>query len=184
MKVYFVASPRAKKIFGRDIETAYNAISELGYQHTSDFIERVDPEALYDLDQKEIIDHYRKTMKAVKDADMIVVDVSVASMSMGYIVDRANEYSKPVIILHTKGNEPFFFSGIQDDRVQIVEYGADNAKEVLKSALDYAKELLQTRFTMLMPAELMKFLDKIAGKVGTSKSEYIRKLIERERKRK
>src|SRR3989338_6507307 len=175
MKVYFVASPRAKKIFGRDIEAAYDAISELGYQHTSDFIDKVDPEALYDFDQEEIIDHYHKTMKAVKDADMVVVDVSVASMSMGYIVDRANEDSKPVIILYTKGNEPFFFSGIQDDKVQIVEYGADNAKEVLKGAFEYAKEFLQTRFTMLMPAVLVKFLDGVSDKSGVSRSEYIRK---------
>lgn len=64
-----------------------------------------------------------------------------------------------------------------------MEYTLDGLKEVLADAFEFANELLTTRFTMLMPPELTRFLDEISKKEGIPRSEFIRDLIAVEMKK-
>ncbi len=82
------------------------------------------------------------------------------------------------MVLHTKGNKPFFLDGIEveERRMLISEYNENNLEEILKEGIEYLSDELSSRFTMILPNKLLKYLDEVAKK-GISKSDYIRNLI-------
>lgn len=182
MKVCFMASPRGNLEHDRVV---YKAIVDLGYTHTNNLITTVDPEKFYQVDVATWGKRYATFLHDIGRADICVFEVSLPSLGIGQLVQEALRRDKPVVVMYDKGNEPYLLQGAEtnEPRAQMVEYTIENLKRVLTDALMVAKELLETRFTMLMPAHLMKFLDEVSDKLGVSRSEYIRKLIEREMKK-
>ena len=102
------------------------------------------------------------------------------SMSMGYLVNKALELSKPVIALYTTGHEPFFLTGLDDPRLQIVEYNLDNVYEKVEEAVDYANSQQDTRFNFFVSPKHINFMDWIAQNKKIPRSVFLRRLIERE----
>lgn len=183
MKVFFIGTPRGNIDNQRAI---YKEIEKLGYKHTSDFTVRIDPKTFYDVDEKIWEKRYKERLKEIASAEICLFEVSKHSLAVGQLVQEAVRNEKPVILLYFEGKKPHFFRGTigAESRVQLLEYTLDNIIETLKYSFEIAEELLTTRFTMLMPPEMTKFLDKISEKEGTSRSEYIRELIAREMKKK
>lgn len=178
MKVYFTSSPRSLKLHNNQINKIYQTIQRLGYELVNDFIVKVDPDSYYKSSNVEMVSHYQETISSIKKADIVVLDVSVASMAMGYLIDKAKEYSKSVVILHLKTKEPLFFSAIVDERIQIVEYVPENLERVLKDSLIYAAEKIDTRFNFFISPKIGNYLDWIAKKRKLPRAVYLRKLIE------
>lgn len=182
MKVFFIGTPRGKIEHQNVI---YKEIRKLGYKHTSDFTARIDPKTFYDVDEKKWERRYKKRLREIASAEICLFEVSKHSLAVGQLVQESIRSEKPVILLYHEGKKPQFFRGAvgAESRVQLFEYTLENIKDVLEYAFEIAEELLTTRFTMLMPPELTRFLDKISEKEGTSRSEYIRELIAREMKK-
>ena len=180
MKVYFTASPRAFKDFGDNIKKIYQLIQKLGYEQVSDFIIKVDPIQHYKCTHEEMVKHYQETIESIKKADIVVVDASVASMAMGYIINKAKDYSKSVVIMHIKNREPLFFSAIVDEKIQIIEYTAETIERVLKDALEYAAEKIDTRFNFFISPGIGNYLDWISKKKKLPRAVYLRKMIEQD----
>lgn len=180
MNILFMASPRAKKVYGKEITKIYELIEKMGHKHVNDFIKEVQADTLYKYSDKEVIAHYNRTMKSVKKADIAIVEVSVVSMSMGYIIDRIVEYSKPVVILYTDGKTPFFFSGINNDKVQVVEYDLRSIERVLEDSINYAAEQQDTRFNFFISPKHQNYLDWISKKRKLPRAVFLRRLIEEE----
>lgn len=114
---FFVASPRSanrdKELYIRMYKAIQNSCTRMVSDMVLEFT-KVDLNDFYNRSHKDRVDHFKKTMDCVKKADVVVVEVSEHSMSMGYIVNKAVEASKPVIALYGKGHDPYFFSGIED----------------------------------------------------------------------
>jgi hypothetical protein len=177
MKIYFIASPRGLDEFGNLYKEMYDFISKLGNIHVNDFIIKTVPNEFYSRDYNYRIAHYKRVMKAIRDCDIAVVEISIHSMTMGYIVDKALSQGKPVIVLFQKGFDPYFFSGMEQDKLQLVEYTRQNMKRVIKQALDIAKDQLDIRFTFLISSQLKNYLDFIYSRKGIDRSVFIRQLI-------
>ena len=102
------------------------------------------------------------------------------SMSMGYLVNKALELSKPVIALYTTGHEPFFLTGLDDSRLQIVEYNLNDVEHKVEDAIDYAASQQDTRFNFFVAPKHINFLDWVSQSKKIPRSVFLRKLIERE----
>ncbi len=103
---------------------------------------------------------------------------------MGIEIGDLIERGKPVICLYKKGKNPGFTLNIHSEKLLMYEYSEDNIKEVLAWAFEDVEQLLKRRFTFFISSEIDSFLYKIAKDKGTSRSEFIRGLIDREMERK
>ena len=183
MKVYYISSPRGIVEHGKIYKKTYKILKDLGCELLSDLVLNTDVEEFYAASYKKRVTHYKRTMQAIRNCDVAVIEVSIHSMSMGYIVDKALELGKPVIVLHLKGYEPYFFSGIQNEKLQIYEYHIDDVKEILKQALKVAKENIDVRFNFFISPKIGNYLNWIAKKKKTPRAVYLRRLIEEEMKK-
>ena len=127
--------------------------------------------------------HYKKTMESIQKADLVIVELSEHSMSMGYIVNRTLDISKPVIALYKKGFEPYFFSGIEDSKLTIVEYEDNNIFEKIDEAIEKTKNLIDVRFNFFVSPRILNYLDWVAQKRMIPRSVFLRNLIEHEMKK-
>lgn len=185
MKVFFVASPRSANK-EPDLFLRINNLLSKETTLLGDMVPKWTKgsvSSFYNGAHKERVDHFKKTMEYVKKADAVFVELSEHSMSMGYIVNKALENSKPVVALYKKGFEPYFFSGIEDSRLLIVEYTEENLDEVIKEALDKIKDHSDVRFNFFVSPKILAYLDWIAQNRMVPRSVFLRNLIEREMKK-
>lgn len=183
MKVLFTGSPRAFETSKKEHVAIYDSIKKMGHTHVSDFVIKTDPEKFYKSDSKQITDNYKELMGDLANADVLVVEISVHSMSLGFLINKALEMGKPVISLYTKDHQPFLFAGIENDKYQGFEYSLSNIHDILKEAFDYAQNIVDTRFNFLISPSLLNYLDWIAKNRRIPRSVYLRRLIEADRDR-
>lgn len=180
MKVYLNASARGFSDFGDNYIQIYDLLEDLGNQHVDDSLNRIDDERFYSGSHEEKVREFETNMQAIKSADVVILEVSVHSLSMGYILNRALELGKPVIALYLKGHEPTFAQVIEDDRLQVVEYNLDNLKKVIQSALEESKDQADTRFNFFISPRQLRYLDAIARTQRIPRSVFLRRLIEQD----
>lgn len=179
MKIFFTGSPRALKTHKESHLKIYNAIEKKG-KHLSELVINADPDNFYKAEYENVVKHYHDTIVNLKKADVIVAEVSMHSMSMGFLVNKALELSKPVIALYRSGHEPFFLTGIDDTLLQIIEYNDLDVEEKVTDALDYASSQQDTRFNFFVSPKHINFLDWIAKNKKIPRSVFLRRLIEKE----
>ncbi|HKZ34485.1 MAG TPA: ribbon-helix-helix domain-containing protein [Patescibacteria group bacterium] len=183
MKVFFVATPKGLDKYAQNYKRIAQCIEQLGHEHTCRFILDF-KDSFYTLLREKWPEHYRNVIGELKSADIAIFEVTVSSMTAGQLIQEAIHMSKPVIALHTGEYESIFLGGTEgvEPKVQVVEYSDENLEKVLKDAIEYAYDWLESRFTLILPTHVRRQLDQVA-KSGTSRSEYIRKLIEKDMKK-
>lgn len=177
MKVYFMASPRAKDEFKDTFVKIYDCIEELGHQNISDFVKSVDSEQFY---QSDISKFYEETNIDLKKSDICIFEASIPSLAIGHLVSAAIQQKKPVVVLYHGDKPPFFLSGLKDETIQVVAYTPENILEVLTESLDYAKDQADTRFNFFISPGHATYLDWISQHRRVPRSVYLRNLIKRD----
>ncbi|OGD62849.1 hypothetical protein A2160_05690 [Candidatus Beckwithbacteria bacterium RBG_13_42_9] len=178
MKVYFSTSARSKKPYKENIEAIYGTIEDLGYQHVTDFILRVEPENFYDRSAKDAAIFYNRMVNEIKKADICVFETSLESAGIGYSVNLALDAGKPVIALHLSDREPYLLKMINHPKIQVLEYTLPTLKGILKDALEIAKEQMDIRFTFFLTPKLVEYLDFIKRERKQARATFLRKLID------
>ena len=177
MKIFFGVSLRAAKKFKVHYAKIFDLIHKLGHINLNELPVIENPDSFYTMNESEIKQtHIRLSLK-IKQADVIIIETTTHSLTMGYYVKMALDLDKPVIILYQKNSKPYYFSGIENDKLQLVEYSLDNLKDVLSFALNYAKENLDIRFNLFIASELNEYLKWAAGKQHMARSNFVRNLI-------
>ncbi|MEN8253095.1 MAG: hypothetical protein ABFQ62_01825 [Patescibacteria group bacterium] len=182
MKFYFCASARGHKKLKEDYLGICGVMEEMGHQNLDDLATTVNPDSFYEGSHGDQIGHYERTIKNVKLSDVVVLELSTHSLSMGYIMQKALESGKSVIALYQGDNYPHFALGIDNDKLQIIEYGKDNLKESLKNALEFAKDQSDIRFNFFISPTIANYFDWIAKNKRIPRSVYLRRLIEADMK--
>ena len=101
MQVYFIASSRLVAKNKQIYERMYRTI---GAEHkmVSNKVWQWIKKGVADLSEATIEtkkDNYQKTIKAINKSEIVVMEISGHSMSMGYILSQALEQNKPVVVL-------------------------------------------------------------------------------------
>ena len=183
MKVYFLASPRVvgkRQVFFADV---YRCLKK-EHRMVDDLVWKLSKMknvgSFYKVTLKERTDRFRKWMGYIRKCDVVVVEVSGHSMTLGYVVGKALELNKPVVALYKKGQESYFVSGIANFRLQMVEYGKDDVFEVLDKAIKKAKGLIDVRFNFFVSPKILTYLDWVAMNKKVPRSVFLRELIEKQ----
>ncbi len=180
MKIYFTASSRGTEKFNKYYKNIYDLISNQGHFHTSDYSKESDPSEIYQSDDEAHAELYKRAVNQLKKADIVILEVSKHSLTMGYLLELGLNLGKPVIALHQTGYKPAFAAGIADDKLQVVEYNEGNLNDLLIDAIDYASSQQDTRFNFFVSPKHINFLDWIAQNKKIPRSVYLRRLIEKE----
>lgn len=128
-------------------------------------------------------ENYNETLKAITKADVVVMEISGHSMSMGYILSKALEINKPVIAMYRDEAEPVFIAGIGNPKLVLAAYNSTNVEKVIWESLKKAKSLIDVRFNFFVSPKILTYLDWVGQKRMIPKSVFLRNLIEREIKR-
>lgn len=185
MKIYFIASSRLVGVNPK-LYTKMYAFLSADYKMVSDKIMKwikVGVKDLSGVPLKVKKENYIQSVEAVKKADIVVMEVSGHSMSMGYLISKALEMNKPVIALHKKEQMPIFIKGIDDQKLIISEYTEENVEEITKQALKKANSLIDVRFNFFVSSKILNYLDWVSQKKMLPRSVFLRDLIEKEMKK-
>ncbi|MFZ5377004.1 MAG: hypothetical protein ACOZAN_05090 [Patescibacteria group bacterium] len=182
MKIYFDYSGRAVDKHGKIFSDIYHEIERNGHTNLRPLTSIEYRENLYSTDHESKVAHFRATMANIKKCDVLVIEVSEHSLSMGYLMHKALESGKPVIALHLKGHEPVFAMGIESEKLQVLEYSAESISTVLKHAIDFASETQDTRFNFFISPKHQSYLDWICRSKKVPRSVYLRDLIDEDMK--
>jgi hypothetical protein len=177
MKIFFTASPRLLKTKSDILVEIYNQIEKLGHNNLSKLVIENNVEEFYNFDEKDRVKHFKTTLCHIKNADVVVIEASIHSLAMGYILEKSLNLSKQVILIYQKGNEPFFFSGINHENFQMIDYTIENIRPVLTEAFNYATTQQDMRFNLLISPSISNYLSEVSDKERISKASFIRDLI-------
>lgn len=180
MKVYFTASARGLATYRQNYQAIFNSVQDLGHINLDDLVLKLTPDEFLTENHAEQVKLYEKTLKFIKEADIVLLEISDHSIAMGFVMQKAIELGKPVVALYTAGHYPYFVGGIENDKFQLIEYEPDKVKSVLRSAFEYAQEKVDTRFNFFISPRHIHYMDWIAKNKRIPRSVYLRDLIERD----
>lgn len=127
---------------------------------------------------------YSEIYTKVKKADVLIVEVSGHSMSLGYLIGKSLEMNKPVIALYEEGvNKLLFLKWMNTDKVTFCPYNRKNVCVEINSALKKAEKMVDIRFNFFITSSILAYLDWVANKRMLPRSVFLRNLIEREMKK-
>jgi len=181
MKVHFIGDVGGNKL---DYKLIVNIVQNEGHELITNHsitrtIDDIEVEAPEDAEL-----YAKKMIQWIKRADVVIVETTISLLGAGYEISVALQLSKPVIVLYRPNgkNKPYVLKGVSSDKLQIIGYNDKNIKEVLAVSLNYAVELVDTRFTFLISPEIESYLDWVAKERHIPRSVFIRGLIENYKK--
>ena len=184
MKIYFTASITGKKKYEKNYRLVVDILKSLGHELILNSLFDKDAEEIWN-QSKEINKKFSKLLQGyIKECDVMVVEVSYPSISNGFEISYSLNAGKPVLVLYSTKRPVPVLDGIENDQLVVEKYDFENAKKIIKGALDYINEKTDTRFTMLIPANITSFLDEVSKKRKVPRSVFIRNLIEKEIRKK
>jgi len=182
MNIYFTASARASNDQKNHHPFIYKTIVELGHIHIDDYKINSDHEKFYSSKDFLKANVYKSALNFVKQADLVILEVSTHSLTMGYLIKHAIDVHTPIIALHIKEHSPGFILGIENDAFQLIEYNKENLKNKLKNAISYVENLEDVRFNLMLSPKVNIYLTEAAKEVNLSKAKFIRNLIKEHQK--
>ena len=181
MKVFFTASQRGKKKFGKYYTTIASEIKKLGFTLIDDDILTTDSEEFYskfeDNNHEVHVQFYKEELKKLQDAEINIFDCSFHSLSIGFIIEKSLELNKPTIVLYHKDHAPIFLRGVEEEKLLARSYGEQDISKIVRKVLEEAQEQRDKRFNFFISPRLLLYLEQICKKEGVTKSYFIRNLI-------
>lgn len=178
MIVYFCASVTGRKKFDQFYRSIVKSLEANKCKVLSKHVFTSTRESLLAQTLEERIRDHNKLQKLMKKADVVVAEVSHPSTSIGYELARALEWEKPVLVLHSdETDSPTILRGRISDKLILQSYNLRNLEEVIKGGLDFFKRAADERFTLVLPARLVKYLDWIVIHKKIPRSVFIREIL-------
>lgn len=181
MRVYFTSSQRGKKEFGEYYYKIFDYLKKQNYEILDDNIVSVPDTKFYDtletVGREAWAELYNRNMSCLKKTDISIFECSFPSLSIGFLIQKALELNKPVIALYLKGHNPYFLSGIDNEKLVMVEYNEKSLKETLAKTMERTKAIIDTRFNFFISPRLLNYIQKASKDMGMTKSAFLRSLI-------
>jgi hypothetical protein len=181
MKIFFDASLTGRKEYGENYDHITEALRRAGHEILDSPIFATDSKTRLGETSKEAGSYYDKLLKLIKKADVVFLEVSFPSTSIGHETALALQFSKPVIAMHYKGAyKNRILESINDDKLQILEYKHEDLDDLIEEAISYATQQADTRFNFFISPEIASYLDWVAKERKLPRAVFLRQLIEKD----
>lgn len=120
--------------------------------------------------------HYQAIKKGIAWADAAIIEISEECFQLGHEATLAIQNKKHVLCLST--NEDFS-QKISNRYFHGARYSELNVEEIVTDFITRLKKhLYDLRFNCFLSGNQLEYLDQISTKMGVTKSDYIRQLID------
>jgi len=178
VRIVFVASVNGKnkqKFFYLSI---IGVIKELGHDIFYEYIIKESPETINKTFKRNIKLH-KNLIKNIREADLIVSEITHESIGVGYLIHEALLHNRPVIAMSRLDSTPNISVFLENFKnFTFIPY--KKAFEIKNLLIKSIKEInfeKYKRLNFLLTEKLDEKLKIIAAKNNTSKSEFLRSLI-------
>jgi len=186
MKIYFVASPRLVVKDPGLYKRIHHYLAKSNVMLNDKLLKWTDKkvlEKIYNENSKEGVSVYKEAIDQVKKADVVMMEISGHSVTMGYLISKSLDLCKPVVVFYKKGTKILFLKGINSPKLKLMEYDKQNIENLLDQATEEAKKEIDVRFNFFVSPRILTYLDWVAKKRMIPRSVFLRNLIEREIKK-
>lgn len=188
MKVTFIASisqrlPEDKTWQEKIVES----LSRLCFSVFADHVLDYEQSLLDNMSDEDRVAFHKVIYRNIDKSDFVLGEVSNASLGVGFLLAYALSKQKPIVLMYRNRKPTNLLETLESNSTScvFVKYGAnDDLNKLVKEAIEFVKKRSEERFTMLLQSDILKHLDKIAAGKDISRSEYIRKLIRSDMRRK
>lgn len=184
MKVCFACSTSELATRKDTYRKICTLIKEMGHSITRDWLEEaieiVENKAVGTLDREDV---YNKVLGSILVSDVMVIEGTVASFSVGHQVTLALSKNKPTLFLIKKsagkkhGKKDSFLAGISSPLLTVVEYDDSNLADILNDFLNNNGGRPIVKFNIVLTKEIESYLNWASFTHKLNKSEFIRNLI-------
>lgn len=177
MKIFFHAP--ITEAMHKTHKLYYDFIKKIGHEHTTNFAVSLDPNELEAAEtRKNAKDLLRNQEINIKKADIVILGATEQSIGTGIYMNMAMNLSKPIIgLTKDKKTMPFIYAALNYNKLLVYECTEENYSKIIPKAINEAKKIVDKRFTLLLPPEVVEMLEIHHLKSGETRSEYIRDLI-------
>ena len=182
MKVFFASSTSELKKYKDNYREICRLVKDMGHSLTRDWIEEAI--RLYDkggnIDREDI---YTQVSEAIMAADVVVVEGTIASFSIGHQITLALTKNKPVLFLQLKNPQKDkrfktnFIDGLKSPLLTVVQYTPDELGDILNDFFDKNAGKHIVKFNIVLTREIENYLNWVSFAYRVNRSEFIRELI-------
>lgn len=183
MKIFYTASYYGKEKYQKYYDLVLKSIEQNKVQLISpekgNYLQVLDKKDLKKIKGDRKI-HYEAIRKGIQWADAVIIEISNEDFQLGHEATLTIQNKKHVLCLSI--NEDFS-QKIINPYFHGAKYNEYNAEEVVQNFIEMVKsERLEERFNLFLSSRQIDYLESAAKKRGLNKSEYIRMLIDQDRK--
>lgn len=124
-----------------------------------------------------------EAIEVLNTCDCLIADVSFPSISVGYQIYHAVSKNIPTLVLLSReigsGKVPQVVEAIRSPKLIIRKYTTLELRGLLANFFKLIKGSKWIKFNCVITPEIYSFLDKGSKKFGISKSEFLRRQLER-----
>ncbi len=183
MKIFYTASFYGKEKYQREydlvLKTISNAEVEVLSPEKGNYLTVLNEKAFKKLkDPKKI--HYEAIRKGIQLAQAVIIEISNEDFQLGHEATLAIQSKKHVLCLSIHED---FSKKIINPYFHGAKYNQYNLEELVQDFIKMVRqESLGERFNMFLSSRQIEFLDKASKDKGLNKSEYVRMLIDNDRR--
>ena len=156
----------------------------MGHSITRDWLEEaieiVENKAVSTLDREDV---YNKVLSSILISDVMIIEGTVTSFSVGHQVTLALSKNKPILFLIKKSTgkkhikKDSFLAGITAPLLTVVEYDDSTLADILNDFLNNNGGKPIVKFNIVLTKEIESYLNWASFTHKLNKSEFIRNLI-------
>ena len=180
MKIYFTCSTAEFAKYRNDYYSIRNYLISQGHLLTRDWLphteERIKAGAKDVTDIKQI---YKDCIKALKEADLVIIEDTVSNFSTGHQITVALQCRKPTLVLWQGSKhrqfKQMFIHGIDSDILQISEYDRSGVNAIIQGFINkYENVYEKNRFHLVLTGVERQYLDWAQYVKDESRTKVIR----------
>lgn len=187
MKVHFSAPLQDLDKHIGSYELIVDAIRNGGHELVRDWLQEY--HSTKAKDQRFTDEEWRRindeTLESVQDADVVIIEATISSFSMGYIAAKALANKKPLLMLFDTHPQPYVLNSNNTLKRSEV-YGSD--EELQKIVTTFLKEVdvdaNNLRFNMVLDREVYNYLNWESVNSGKTKAQIVREVLKERIRRK
>lgn len=182
MKVYFSATITENNELKNSYKEIIETLKKQGHKVLEYGSDQIEPQNLLNRNEEEIKKVYKELDNFLKQADVYIAEISQPSIGIGYEISQAISNRKPVLALNHKHKSDFqplaTIEGNKSKYLQHATYTEGNLKNIVNDFLNTAKQKLDTKFILIIPAEIDRYLEWASDYKRMHKAQIVRNAIE------
>lgn len=184
MKIFYTSSYYGKKKFQKEYDLVRETLKEFNIELISpeegNYLDVIDPVTRKRLEGNHNLLHYEAIRQGIHLADAVVIEVSYEDIQLGHEITLALNEKKPILALSISED---FSKKIIHDYLFGAKYTGKTIKATIQDFLAKVREMsVSKRFNMFLYPSQVDYVEKVAKKHGMNMSEYIRHLINLDRR--